>query len=89
MAEDPRRPAAAVELPTASAHAVVTALRQAISETRAVWIGYADTDGSVHQQIVDPIRLSAGVLTAFDHRTDTVRTFGVSRVTGVADVDDV
>ena len=35
------------------------------------------------QQIVDPIRSTAGVLTAFDHRTEQVRGFAVSRVTGV------
>ena len=51
-----------------------------------MWIGYADTDGAVGQQIVDPIRLAGGVLTAFDHRTDSVRQFAVSRVTGVADL---
>jgi NAD(P)H-dependent FMN reductase len=78
-------PAASVDMPKQSAAAVVAELRRAIADTCAVWIGYADTDGTVQQQIVDPIRLNAGVLTAFDHRTDTVRTFGVSRITGVAD----
>jgi predicted DNA-binding transcriptional regulator YafY len=68
-----------------SASAVATALRTAIADTRSVWIGYAGTDGTVTQSIVDPIRLQAGVLTAFDHRTDSVRQFSVTRVTGVAD----
>lgn len=68
-----------------SASAVATALRTAIADTRSVWIGYAGTDGTVTQSIVDPIRLQAGVLTAFDHRTDSVRQYSVTRVTGVAD----
>ncbi len=79
-------PAAAGTVPRLQSGAVVQALRGALEENASVWIGYADTDGTVSEQIIDPIRLSAGVLTAFDHRTDGVRTFAVSRITGVADV---
>ena len=79
-------PAATTDLPSLSAAAIVTTLRAALQENRPVWIGYADTDGGVVQQVVDPIRLHGGVLTAFDHRTDGVRQFSVSRVTGVADL---
>ena len=78
-------PAASVELHPQSASAVVVALRRALADTRSVWLGYAGTDGAVSSQVVDPIRLHGGVLTAFDHRTDTVRDFSVSRVTAVAD----
>ncbi len=78
-------PAASVELHPQSASAVVTALRTALADTRAVWLGYAGTDGVVTTQVVDPIRLHGGILVAFDHRTDTVRDFAVSRVTAVAD----
>ncbi len=78
-------PASGTELPRLPAAAIVSALRAALSDNRPVWVGYADMDGAVIQQIVDPIRLAGGVLTAFDHRTDSVRTFSVSRVTGVAD----
>jgi hypothetical protein len=77
--------AASGGVPRLQANAIVAALRSAISENRSMWIGYADTDGTVGEQVIDPIRLSAGVLTAFDHRTDGVRTFSVSRVTGVAE----
>jgi len=72
-------------IPRLPASAIVSALRRAIGETMAIGIGYADTDGTVTEQIVDPLRLSAGILTAFDHRIDGVRTFAVSRITGVAD----
>ncbi len=80
-------PAAGTELASLSAAATVSALRAALADNRSLWIGYADTDGAVVQQIVDPIRLFGGVLTAFDHRTDSVRQFSVSRVTGLAEVD--
>ena len=76
---------AAGRAPKLSAAATSSALRTAIAESRPVWLGYADTDGGVVETIVDPIRLHAGVLTALDHRTDTVRQFAVSRITGVAD----
>jgi hypothetical protein len=78
-------PASSEAVPRLQSSAIVAALRQSIAETRPVWLGYADTDGTVADQVVDPIRLSAGVLTAFDHRTSTVRTFAVSRITGIAD----
>lgn len=79
-------PAGSRELPRLSAAAIVSRLRSSIADNRPLWIGYADTDGAVTQQIVDPIRVAAGVLTAFDHRTEQVRSFAVSRVTGVADL---
>lgn len=79
-------PAASGAVPRLQSGAVVGALRGALEDNASVWIGYADTDGTVAEQIVDPIRLSGGVLTAFDHRTDGVRTFAVSRITGVADL---
>lgn len=79
-------PASRPDLPSLSSAAIVSALRGALADNRPLWIGYADTDGAVSQQIVDPVRLHGGVLTAFDHRTDSVRQFAVSRVTGVADL---
>ena len=79
-------PAGSLDLPSLSAAAIVTRLRSAIADNLPLWIGYADTDGAVTQQIVDPIRVAAGVLTAFDHRIEQVRSFAVSRVTGVADL---
>jgi hypothetical protein len=92
QAVGPRRlavagPASGAQLPRLGASAIVAALKSALEDNRPLWIGYADTDGGVVQQIVDPIRLFGGVLTAFDHRTDSVRQFSVSRVTGVAELD--
>jgi predicted DNA-binding transcriptional regulator YafY len=52
-----------------------------------MWISYADTDGTNTDQIVDPIRLGSGTMTAFDHRTEQVRTFTIARVSGVAPLE--
>ena len=79
-------PATAAGVPRLQTNAIVSTLRAAITGSHSVWMGYADTDGSVTEQIVDPIRLSGGMLTAFDHRTDGVRSFAVSRITGTADL---
>jgi hypothetical protein len=75
---------ASPDTPSMTSAAIVSTLRRALADNRPLWIGYADTAGTVTQQIVDPIRLGGGVLTAFDHRTEQVRSFSVSRVTGVA-----
>jgi hypothetical protein len=77
-------PAASTAAPHLSTNAIVSTLRAALRENTPVWIGYADNDGTVTEQIVDPIRIGGGVLTAFDQRTEQVRSFTVSRVTGVA-----
>lgn len=83
----PKPPADAQEggaiAPTSSA-ATVAALRRAISQVEPIRIAYADADGTTTEQTVDPIRLGGGTLTAFDHRTEQVRTFAVSRISGVA-----
>ena len=70
--------------PSLSSAAVSTTIKKAVLEHQPLWIGYAEVDGTVTEQVVDPIRISAGTLTAFDHRSETVRTFAVARVTGVA-----
>jgi hypothetical protein len=75
---------AASTAPSLSTNAIVATLRAALADSAPAWIGYADNDGTVTEQIVDPIRLGGGVLTAFDHRTEQVRTFTVARITGVA-----
>lgn len=77
-------PAGTNEVPRTSSAATLAALKLAIAETTPVWIGYADSDGTTTEQIIDPIRMGGGSVTAFDHRTEQVRTFSVSRISGVA-----
>ncbi len=77
-------PAGTNEVPRTSSAATLAALRLAIAETTPVWIGYADADGTTTEQIIDPIRMGGGSVTAFDHRTEQVKTFLVSRISGVA-----
>ena len=59
-------------------------LRAAADSGGSVWLGYVDNDGVAAERVVDPVTLNGGQLTAYDHRTDSVRQFAVHRVTGVA-----
>jgi predicted DNA-binding transcriptional regulator YafY len=59
-------------------------LRQAVASGSSVWLGYVDNDGVSAERVVDPVTLTGGQLTAYDHRSDGVRRFAVHRVTGVA-----
>ncbi len=71
-------------LPRSTTADTLAALRAAIDEGASLWIGYVDTHGGVSERVVDPLRLSGGYLTAFDHRLDEMHTFAVHRITGVA-----
>lgn len=77
-------PAGVSEMKATTSTAIIAAIRTAISEATPLWIGYADTDGTTTEQIIDPIRISGGTVTAFDHRTEQVRGFMVARISGVA-----
>jgi hypothetical protein len=67
--------------------ATMAALREAVETKATVWIAYVDSHGSTVERVVDPVKVEAGWLTAFDHRADDVRSFAVHRVTGVHTVD--
>ena len=63
--------------------ATTAALREAVEARATVWITYVDNHGSTLERIVDPVKVDAGWLSAFDHRADEVRSFAVHRITGV------
>jgi predicted DNA-binding transcriptional regulator YafY len=62
-------------------------LRDAIESRSTVWIGYVDNQGSTVERIVDPVKVDGGWLSAYDHRSDEVRSFAVHRITGAAVAD--
>jgi len=74
------------DVPSMEGAQVVAALRYAIDHHETVHISHAESDGSVAALLVDPIRLGGGSLTAYDHHAEQVRTFAVSRISGVATV---
>jgi predicted DNA-binding transcriptional regulator YafY len=50
-------------------------------------IGYADTNGSVTQKIIDPVQIAMGNLLARDHGSEELATFKIARITGVAHLE--
>jgi hypothetical protein len=77
-----RAPASVVPLATTSE--TLGELRSALAAGASVWIGFADSDGRTVERVVDPVALERGILTAYDHRDEQVRTFPVARITGTA-----
>jgi hypothetical protein len=64
----------------------MAALREAVEAGETVLIGYLDNQGTRSERLVDPVRVEGGSLTAYDHRSDDVRTFAVHRITTVRPV---
>jgi hypothetical protein len=79
-------PAAAPQVPRTAMAETLKVLRTATETGSSVWLGYVDNDGISGDRVVDPVTLTGGLLTAYDHRTDRVRQFSVHRVTGVAPI---
>jgi predicted DNA-binding transcriptional regulator YafY len=67
--------------------ATMAALREAVETGTSVWIAYVDNHGSTVERVVDPVKVDAGWLSAFDHRADDVRSFAVHRITRVHTVE--
>jgi len=61
-------------------------LREAVEAGGTVWIGYVDNHGSTVERVVEPVQVEGGWLTAYDRRSDEVRSFAVHRITGVHEV---
>ncbi|HEY2831864.1 MAG TPA: helicase C-terminal domain-containing protein [Sporichthyaceae bacterium] len=76
---------AAIGFPRAATATTLDRLRTAAAAGESVWLGYVGDDGTATERIVDPLTLDGGVLRAFDHRHNKVRSFKVSRIRAVAD----
>lgn len=63
-------------------------LRDTARAGGALWIGYVNAEGQSRTRVIEPIRVEAGQVSAFDHLRQQVRTFAVHRITGVAPVAD-
>jgi len=60
---------------------VMALLRDAIDSRAEVWIGYVDNHGASTERIVRPVELGGGQLSAYDERSDEVRSFAIHRIT--------
>lgn len=76
--------AASTNGPRTTTAATLALLNDALIKGKEVWIGYADKGGMTSERIVEPLTITGGFLTAFDVRTNEVRTFTIARITGAA-----
>jgi len=60
---------------------VMAVLREAVESRREVWIGYLDNHGASSERVVRPLEVGGGQLSAYDERTDDVRSFAIHRIT--------
>ncbi|TDC08281.1 hypothetical protein E1265_33310, partial [Streptomyces sp. 8K308] len=60
----------------------LAALRAAARAGTQVHIGYVTADGVAAPHVLSPVRVEAGLVTAFDHTADEVRTYPLHRITG-------
>ena len=58
-------------------------LNDALKKQVEVWIGYADKGGLTTERIIEPLSISGGFLSAFDVKSNEVKTFTIARITGV------
>ncbi len=70
------------ETPRISTTDTMSLLNEALNAQREVWIGYADRSGITTERIIEPLTISGGFLTAFDLRSNEVKTFTIARITG-------
>jgi predicted DNA-binding transcriptional regulator YafY len=64
----------------------LTVLRESVETKSTVWIGYVDNHGATVERLVEPVKVEGGWLTAYDRRSDEVRSFAVHRIIGVSGV---
>lgn len=63
-----------------SAIRTLTTLQDAVESGTTVWLAYLDQAGTPSERIVDPVRVDAGWLTAYDHRSDRQQSFAIHRI---------
>lgn len=83
------RAAARGERPTDRGPAETVALLSAAVEERgAVWIGYAESDGTTTRRRIEPVNVFDGSLVAFDVLRSKVRVFALHRIVTVDRIPD-
>ncbi len=73
-------------LPRTTASETLEILKNHISQTpdKSLSIAYANNNGLMVHHIIDPISIKAGTLIAKDHGSNTISTYQIARITGVA-----
>ena len=83
----PERPVAGATPPvtlSGSPQETSALLRQAVSDSLAVWIGYADGNGRTARHLVRPVRIDGGRVYAVSGESDAEHLFMLHRITGAS-----
>lgn len=83
-----RRTGTVPAIPGVTTATILEHLQRAIREDQGLWIGYVNAEGQSSQRFIEPLALTGGFLTAYDHRREETRTFAVHRITAVIPADD-
>jgi hypothetical protein len=75
------------ELPPTTAAEALATVQTAVLTGRQLLIGYVNPEGRATRRVIEPARVQGGFVTAYDHLTDTVHTFALHRLTGIAELD--
>ena len=75
-------------VPGVTTATILETLHRAIRAEEGLWIGYVNAEGQSSQRFVEPMALTGGFLTAYDHRREEPRTFAIHRITSVVPADD-
>lgn len=73
-------------LPRTTANETLEIIKNHMEKTpqKSLSIAYANNNGLVVHLIIDPISMKAGTLIAKDHASNTIATYQIARITGVA-----
>ncbi|NLU74207.1 DNA-binding protein [Streptomyces sp. HNM0575] len=73
-------------LPRTTSADTIATMRSAAVSGEALWIGYVNADGAASRRVIAPVKVEGGLVTAYDHTADEVRTYPLHRITGVAEL---
>jgi hypothetical protein len=82
----------AQEIPGVTSATTMGLLREAIRESRRVWLGYANADGTASRHTILPISMAGGMVRGHDAQSQRLQSFALHRITAVnlvGDDDDV
>jgi hypothetical protein len=78
----------AQQVPGVTSAATMGLLRNAIREGQRVLVGIAETDGTATRHTILPISMAGGFVRGHDNETQSLKSFPLHRITGVALIDD-
>jgi hypothetical protein len=78
----------AQQVPGVTSAATMGVLRTAIREGQRVLVGIAETDGTATRHTILPISMAGGFVRGHDSETQSLRSFPLHRITGVAVIEE-